>query len=93
MMQAFIHHALGDSESNLVDPGIEDVVTEYFIYTALVSIAAVVVIVSLGFSANIAVGFLDRVVKPAFLAAGTQVVPALSNKPAGVWRTSTRVAG
>lgn len=92
MKQAFIHHALGGSDSNLIDPRTEEVVTEYFAYTALVSIAAIVVIVSLGFSANVAVGFPDRIVKPAFLSAETQAVPALSIRPAGVWRTSTRVS-
>ncbi len=79
--------------SSLIAPGFADVVTVYFVYTASVTIAAAVVIVSLGFAANVAVGFLDRIVKPAFFAAETQAVPPPSNKSAGVWRTSTRVAG
>ena len=93
MKQAFIYHALAGSESSLIAPGFADVVTVYFVYTASVTIAAAVVIVSLGFAANVAVGFLDRIVKPAFFAAETQAVPPISNKSAGVWRTSTRVAG
>ena len=93
MKQAFIYHALAGSDSSLIAPGFADVVTVYFVYTASVTIAAAVVIVSLGFAANVAVGFLDRIVKPAFFAAETQAVPPPSNKSAGVWRTSTRVAG
>jgi hypothetical protein len=72
MKQAFIYHALAGSESSLIAPGFADVVNVYFVYTASVTIAAAVVIVSLGFAANVAVEFLDRIVKPAFFAAETQ---------------------
>ena len=74
-----------------IDAGLFNVVTGYFAYVALVSVAAVMAIVSLGFSANVAVGLLDRIVKPAFLTADTLAVP-MPSKP-DVWHTTTRLPG
>ncbi len=92
MQQAFTSHRLAGARSISVDADFLDVVTDYFGYVALVSVAAAAVVVSLGFSANVAVGFLDRVVKPAFFANEELTVPVLAaNKPTGAWRTSARV--
>ncbi len=94
MKQAFSFHALAGTgtEPMSIDLRSGDIVTEYLSYVALVSIAAAVVIVSLGFSANVAVGFLNRIVKPTFTASEALVAPAVSTTPNGVWRTSTVVA-
>ncbi len=93
MTQAFTNHRLAGQGAIAAEADFLDVVTDYFAYVAVVSLAAAIVIVSLGISANVAVGFLDRIGKPAFFAAETLGVPTLPNKPAGIWHTSTRVAG
>lgn len=94
MEQAFNYHMLAGAGADLglIDAHSGDIVTEYLTYLALVSFAAAVVIVSLGFSANVAVGFLDRIVKPTFVAHEATVVPTPSNISAGAWHTSTYVA-
>ncbi len=92
MQQAFTNHPLAGPLAISADVDFLDVVTDYFGYVALVSVAVAVVILSLGFSANVAVGFLDRLVKPAFFATETLAVPALAKKPAGAWHTTTRAA-
>ncbi len=68
----------------VIGPRSEDIVTEYLSYVALVSVAAAVVIISLRFSANVAVGFLDRIVKPTFLVGKTLTAPTPSNASTGV---------
>ncbi len=92
MIQAFTNHRLAGPIPILVHADFLDVVTDYFAYIAFVSVAALIAIVSLGLSANVAVGFLDRLVKPAFFTAERLAIPAPS-KPAGIWRTTSRLAG
>jgi hypothetical protein len=67
-----------------------DIATDYLGYVALVSTATVFVILSLGFSANVSVVFLDRILRPAFFTTVTVVAPVVANKPNGAWRTSIR---
>ncbi len=93
MKQAFSSHPLMGVEPGTIDTPFVDAVVEYLAYVAFVSLAAAIAIASLGFSANVAVGFLDRIVKPSFLAAESLAVPALSKKPASGWRTTTHAAG
>ncbi len=93
MQQGFTNHRLAAAHSISIHVDFLDVVTDYFGYVALVSAAVAAVVVSLGFSANVAVGFLDRVVKPAFLSEEKLTVPALAaKKPTGGWRTTTHLA-
>ncbi len=87
-----MNHRLAGPHAITVDADFLDIVTDYFAYVALISVAAGVVVVSLGFSANVAVSFLDRIVKPAFFATETFAVPPLTNKPAGGWRATAHKA-
>ena len=90
MIQVFTNHRLAGLMPHSGASGL-DAITDYFAYIALVSVAAGVAIVSLGFSANVAVGLLGTIIRPALLTESI-ALPALS-KPSGVWNTTTRLAG
>lgn len=90
MNQAFANHRIVRAGSASIDACL-DVMSDYFAYMAVVSVAAAAIAVSPGFLDNATVGFPDHIVKPA-VETQSLAEPIPANKPAGAWRTSTKVA-
>lgn len=77
MKPEFTYHELARHESPARTSRLADAVTEYFAYVALVCVAVAVAVVTMAFSANVAVRVLDQVTKPGYFDAQSE-----TNSPA-----------
>ncbi len=92
MNQRFANRRVAGGGSVSVDAGFLDVMSDYFAYIAVVSVAAVTIAVSPGFLENTSVGFPETMAKPALFVTPTLADPELVHKLASAWRTSTQDA-
>ncbi len=92
MDQAFANQRVAEAGSTSVDAGFLDVMSDYFVYMAVVLVAAAAVAVSPGLLENASVGFPNQIVKPALFATQTLADPVGANELTSAWRTSTQEA-